>query len=65
MLLPRRRVIEHSLLWLNRFRRLARDYAPKEVPLADERLPETLPGLHFVVLAMRMLVYAVPIIRGS
>jgi len=42
--------------WLNRFRRLARDY---------ERLPETLAGLHFVVFAMLMLVHAVPVLRSS
>ncbi|PLZ03000.1 IS5/IS1182 family transposase, partial [Burkholderia sp. WAC0059] len=42
--------------WLNRFRRLARDY---------ERLPETLAGLHFVVFAMLMLVHAVPIIQSA
>jgi hypothetical protein len=39
-----------SFGWLNRFRRLARDY---------ERLPETLAGLHFVVFAMLMLVHVV------
>jgi transposase len=33
VLLPRRWVVERSFGWLNRFRRLARDYAPKEVPL--------------------------------
>ncbi|MCG1019782.1 MULTISPECIES: IS5 family transposase [Burkholderiaceae] len=43
ILLPRRWVVERSFGWLNRFRRLARD---------DERLPETLIGLHFVVFAM-------------
>jgi len=42
--------------WLNRFRRLARDY---------ERLPETLAGLYFVVFAMLMLVHAVPVLRSS
>ncbi|MHA6916178.1 IS5 family transposase [Ralstonia pseudosolanacearum] len=46
VLLPRRWVVERSFGWLNRFRRLARDY---------ERLPETLAGLHFVVFAMLML----------
>ncbi|SIT51973.1 hypothetical protein BN2476_1590002 [Paraburkholderia piptadeniae] len=42
--------------WLNRFRRLARDY---------ERLPETLAGLHFVVFAMLMLVHAIPVLQGA
>ncbi|MFD1029663.1 transposase [Paraburkholderia sabiae] len=37
-----------SFGWLNRFRRLARDY---------ERLPETLAGLHFVVFSVLMLVH--------
>jgi hypothetical protein len=54
VLLPRRWVVERSFGWLNRFRRLARDY---------ERLPETLAGLHFVVFAMLMLVHAVPVLR--
>ncbi|MBB3258375.1 hypothetical protein F4827_003243 [Paraburkholderia bannensis] len=48
ILLPRRRVVERSFGWLNRFRRLARDY---------ERLPETLAGLHFVVFAVLMPVH--------
>jgi len=65
VLSPRRRVVEHSLRWLNRLRRPLRDFAPKEVPLWNERLPETLPGLHFVVLAMLVLVHAVPIVRVS
>jgi transposase len=56
VLLPRRWVVERSFGWLNRFRRLARDY---------ERLPETLVGLHFVVFAMLMLVHAVPIMQSS
>jgi transposase len=56
VLLPRRWVVERSFGWLNRFRRLARDY---------ERLPETLAGLHFVVFAMLMLVHAVPIMQSS
>ncbi|MFP4897090.1 transposase, partial [Paraburkholderia sp. EG304] len=49
-------VVERSFGWLNRFRRLARDY---------ERLPETLAGLHFVVFAMLMLVHAVPVLQSS
>lgn len=56
VLLPRRWVVERSFGWLNRFRRLARDY---------ERLPETLAGLHFVVFAMLMLVSMVPIIKSA
>jgi transposase len=55
VLLPRRWVVERSFGWLNRFRRLARDY---------ERLPETLAGLHFVVFAMLMLVHVAPIIQS-
>ncbi|MEM5390047.1 IS5 family transposase [Paraburkholderia phymatum] len=56
VLLPRRWAVERSFGWLNRFRRLARDY---------ERLPETLAGLHFVVFAMLMLVHAVPVLQSS
>jgi transposase len=56
VLLPRRWVVGRSFGWLNRFRRLARDY---------ERLPETLPGLHFVVFAMLMLVHAVPVLGSA
>ncbi|MHA6882157.1 IS5 family transposase [Ralstonia pseudosolanacearum] len=56
VLLPRRWVVERSFGWLNRFRRLARDY---------ERLPETLAGLHFVVFAMIMLVHALPIMQSA
>jgi transposase len=48
VLLPRRWVVERSFGWLNRFRRLARDY---------ERLPETLAGLQFVVFSVLMLVH--------
>ena len=51
VLLPRRWVVERSFGWLNRFRRLTRDY---------ERLPETLAGLHFVVFAMLMLTNMLP-----
>lgn len=47
VLLPRRWVVERSFGWLNRVRRLDRDY---------ERLPETLSGLHFIVFAVLMLV---------
>ncbi|WOD16978.1 IS5 family transposase [Paraburkholderia kirstenboschensis] len=56
VLLPRRWVVERSFGWLNRFRRLARDY---------ERLPETLAGLHFVVFAMLMLVHAAPSMQSA
>lgn len=56
VLLPRHWVVERSFGWLNRFRRLARDY---------ERLPETLASLHFVVFAMLMLVHVAPIIQSS
>jgi transposase len=47
ILLPRRWVVERSFAWINRFRRLVRDY---------ERLPGTLAGLHlvaFVFLTLR------------
>jgi transposase len=44
--LPRRWVVERSNAWAARFRRLARD---------DERLAETLAGLHFVAFAILML----------
>lgn len=56
MLLPRRWVVERSFGWLNRFRRLARDY---------ERLPETLAGLHFVVFAMLMPVHVASTAQSS
>ena len=46
VLLPRRWVVERSHAWLARFRRLARD---------DERLPETLKGLHFLAFAIVLL----------
>lgn len=46
VLLPRRWVVERSVGWLARFRRLSRDY---------ERLPEVLSGLHFLVFAVLML----------
>jgi len=51
VLLPRRWVVERSFGWINRFRRLARDY---------ERLPETLAGLHFVVFSILMFSNAAP-----
>lgn len=43
--LPRRWVVERSLAWTSRFRRLAGDY---------ERLPGTVAGLHFVAFACLM-----------
>ncbi len=45
VLLPRHWVVERSLGWLARFRRLARDY---------ERLPDPLKGLHFLAFAILM-----------
>lgn len=56
VLLPRRWVVERSFGWINRFRRLARDY---------ERLPETLAGLHFVVFSILMLGNAASLLQGS
>ena len=50
VLLSRRWVVERSLAWTRRFRRLARDF---------ERLPETLAGLHvlaFVIVLLRRFV---------
>ena len=46
VLLPRRWVAERSFAWMARCRRLARD---------DERLPETLAGLHLVAFAILLL----------
>lgn len=46
VLLPKRWVVERSLSWLARCRRLARDY---------ERLATTLAGLHFVAFACLLL----------
>ena len=45
VLLPRRWVVERSIGWAARFRRLARDY---------ERLPQTLAGLHFLAFVILM-----------
>ncbi len=50
VLLPRRWVVERSIAWMRRFRRLARDY---------ERLPETVAGLHFLAFACILLTRAV------
>jgi transposase len=46
VLLPRRWVVERSIAWAARFRRLARDY---------ERLPATLAGLHFLAFVILLL----------
>jgi transposase len=51
VLLPRRRVVERSFGGMARFRRLARD---------DERLSETLEGLHYVAFSILMLHKAAP-----
>jgi transposase len=51
VLLPRRWVVERSLGWSARFRRLARDY---------ERLSETLKRSHYVAFSILMLQRAVP-----
>ena len=46
VMLPRRWVMERSFAWASRFRRLAQD---------DERLPETVAGLHFVAVSCLMV----------
>ena len=56
VLLPRRWVVERSLGWAARFRRLARDY---------ERLSETLAGLHYVAFSFLMLHKAAPLFEWS
>jgi hypothetical protein len=48
LLLQRRWVVERSFIWLNRFRRLTKDY---------ERLPETLAYLHFVVFSVLLIAH--------
>jgi transposase len=53
VLLPRRWVVERSFAWASRFRRLAR---------GDERLPETVAGLHFVTFACLMVKQLVRVI---
>jgi transposase len=56
VLLPRRWVVERSYGWMARFRRLARD---------DERLSETLKGLHDVAFTILMLQRAAPYFQWS
>ena len=56
VLLPRRWVVERSFGWMARFRRLARD---------DERLSETLAGLHYVAFRLLMLHKAAPLFVWS
>ncbi|HET6345228.1 MAG TPA: IS5 family transposase, partial [Myxococcota bacterium] len=56
VLLPKRWVVERSLAWTARFRRLARDY---------ERLPETLKGLHFLAFALLLLTRFVALVTES
>ncbi len=56
VLLPRRWVVERSLAWANRFRRLVKDY---------ERLPETLKGLHFLAFTSLMLTKLVKLILSA
>jgi len=56
VLLPRRWVVERSFAWMARFRRLARD---------DERLPETLAGLHVLAFAILMLTRVVHVMVHS
>ena len=56
VLLPKRWVVERSIAWMARFRRLARDY---------ERLPEILAGLHFLAFACLLLQRFVVMFRFS
>jgi transposase len=56
VLLPRRWVVERSLGWAARFRRLAKDY---------ERLTETLEGMHYVAFSLLMLQKAAPLLVSS
>jgi transposase len=56
VLLPRRWVVERSIGWMARFRRLARDY---------ERLPQTLAGLHFLAFAILMSTRVVTLLWES
>ena len=56
MLLPRRWVVERSFGWLNRFRRLTRDY---------ERLASTLEGMHLLAFACIMMQRATKLLMES
>ena len=56
VLLPKRWIVERSLAWKTRFRRLIRDY---------ERLPATVAGLHFAVFACLMLARLVAIQKSA
>ena len=56
VLLPRRWVVERSISWMRRFRRLAKDY---------ERLPETVAGLHFLAFACILLSRAVKLFAAG
>lgn len=56
VLLPRRWVVERSIAWMRRFRRLAKDY---------ERLPATVAGLHFLAFACLMLTRVLKIFGAS
>jgi transposase len=56
VLLPRRWAAERSFAWAVRFRRPAKD---------DERLPETVVGLHSVAFACLMLHRAIPVLGAS
>jgi transposase len=56
VLLPKRWVVERSFGWASRFRRLARD---------DERLPQTVAGLHFLAFACLFLTRFVTALTAS
>jgi transposase len=54
--LPKRWVVERSVAWMSRCRRLARDC---------ERLPQVLTGLHFLAFACLMLHQLIPLYSSS
>lgn len=56
VLLQRRWVVERSFAWMTRFRRLARDF---------ERLPATLPGLHYLAFACLMLPKVIELLKSA
>jgi transposase len=56
VLLPRQWVVERSVAWAARFRRLAPD---------DERLPATLAGFHFLAFAILWLMRLVALMVQS